>query len=63
MTSSSVEYARIIQVIEVKTIIGDGTKENPVRVLFQYWDVKGNMLATYDSLEDSNSAASSAISS
>ena len=45
-----VEELKIIKVIATKSVVGDGTKENPVRVLHQYWDFKGRLLAYKDYL-------------
>lgn len=40
---------RVISVIEVKTNRGLGIEKDPVRVVTQYWDMKGNFLAERDS--------------
>ena len=41
--------ARKIEVIETTlTRRGDGTPENPVRCVTQYWDVDGRLLAEVD---------------
>jgi len=40
--------AKVIQVIETKTIKGLGTQNDPVRFVFQYWDFDGNLLAERD---------------
>lgn len=40
--------ARIILVIETKANRGMGIKGDPVREVTQYWDLKGNLLATAD---------------
>ena len=44
----SIESVKEIKVIKITAIIGEGTKENPVRVITQYWDLKGKLLATVD---------------
>lgn len=46
------DRARVIKVIVTESTIGNGTKENPVRLIYQYWDLKGNLLAMHDTLED-----------
>lgn len=46
------DKAEIIQVIKTESIIGEGTKKDPVRQIYQYWDFKGNLLANHDTLED-----------
>lgn len=40
--------ARIIQVIETKSVRGLGTKKDPEREITQYWDFEGNFLAEMD---------------
>ena len=40
--------ARIIEVIETKSLRGLGTEKDPVREVTQYWDFKGNFLAEAD---------------
>ncbi len=59
----SIESVKEIKVIKTTAIIGEGTKENPVRVITQYWDLKGNLLATVHDYELTNSSASSDTSS
>lgn len=39
---------RVVRVIEVKTNRGLGIEEDPVRIVTQYWDMKGNLLAEKD---------------
>lgn len=46
------DNAKVMKVIRTKAIIGLGTKEDPVRYIYQYWDFKGNILAIYDTLEE-----------
>ena len=43
------DTAKLIQVIET-TILrrGDGTKENPIRFITQYWSIDGILLAEVD---------------
>ncbi len=45
-----VEELKIIKVIVTKSIVGDGTEKNPVRILHQYWDFKGRLLTYKDYL-------------
>lgn len=40
--------AELIEVIHVAATRGNGTEENPVRIVHQYWDKKGNLLAEKD---------------
>ncbi len=45
------DKAKVIQVIQTVSITGAGTKEDPVRTIYQYWDFKGHLLAKEDTLE------------
>ena len=40
--------ARVIQVIETKSVRGSGTLDDMCRPIRQYWDFDGNLLAEYD---------------
>ena len=42
------ESVRVISVIEVKANRGLGIEKDPVRVVTQYWDMKGKFLAEKD---------------
>lgn len=44
------DIAKVIKVIQTKSLIGRGTKEDPARLIYQYWDSKGNLLAENDTL-------------
>jgi len=46
------DKAKVIQVIQTESIIGYGTKEDPVRHIYQYWDFEGKLLAKHDTIED-----------
>lgn len=46
------DKAKVIKIIRTESIIGIGTKEDPVRLIYQYWDFKGNLLAKHDTLEE-----------
>lgn len=48
------DYAKVIKVIQTKGLIGKGTKEDPARYIYQYWDFKGNLLAQNDTLHEIN---------
>ena len=39
------DSARVIQVIETRSIEGRGTPDDPCRVIIQYWETDGNLLA------------------
>jgi len=44
-----VDGARVIQVIETEAMRGAGTEDDPCRIVHQYWDFDGNLLAEADS--------------
>ena len=46
------DKAEVMQVIKTESIIGLGTAIDPVRLIYQYWDFKGNLLAKHDTLND-----------
>lgn len=39
-----IKSAKLIYVIEVKTLEGSGTEEDPYRIETSYWDIEGGML-------------------
>lgn len=43
------DSAKIIEVIETKSLRGEGTVENPCRQVTQYWNLEGELLAEHDS--------------
>ncbi len=43
-----VESARVIPVIETKTARGSGIPDQPVRIVTEYWSLKGEKLAESD---------------
>lgn len=47
-----VRKVKILSVIEIMATIGNGTHDNPRRVVVQYWDFKGNLLAINDPVND-----------
>lgn len=46
------DSARVIPVIETRSIRGIGTKDDKCRFVFQYWDLNGKLLAEYDQCEN-----------
>lgn len=42
------DSAKVIKVIETQSLRGSGTKEDNCRVVTQYWDFDGNLLAEND---------------
>lgn len=47
-----VESARVIPVIETKTARGSGMPDQPVRIVTEYWSLKGEKLAESDPNQD-----------
>ena len=45
----SIDQVRIISVIEVKSLIGEGTEDDPCRYLWSYFDRDGEVVALRDS--------------
>lgn len=39
---------KVVQVILVETVTGEGTKEDPLRVIYEYWSLDGVLLAVSD---------------
>ena len=44
-------HAKRVELIEVETTIGRGDEESPFRRVRIYYDLKGNVQATYDPME------------
>ncbi|MFT4107707.1 MAG: carboxypeptidase [Lacrimispora sp.] len=42
------DAAKVIQVIETRSLRGVGTDEDKCRCVIQYWDFEGNLLAEND---------------
>ena len=42
------DCARVIQVIETEALRGAGTDEDPCRIVLQYWNFDGELLAEMD---------------
>jgi hypothetical protein len=51
---TNVDEARVIQVVEVKSIIGEGVTGDPVRQITEYYDFDGTRLARTESLNTLN---------
>ena len=45
---NGVKEAKVIQVIETKSVRGLGTEKDPARVVTHYWDLDGKFLAEMD---------------
>lgn len=45
----NINSARVINVIETKAVRGEGNEDDPCRIVTQYWDFEGNLLAENDS--------------
>ena len=48
MAPNPVTIAKVIRVIEIREVRGDGTHDDPVRVATSYWSMDGKQLAVYD---------------
>lgn len=46
------DSARTRTVIETTALRGTGTEEDPSRIVSQYWDFNGNLLAEYDPVKN-----------
>lgn len=51
MHRKGTQSAKVIEVIETKSVIGSGIASDPYRIIIQYWDFNGDLLAECD---DSN---------
>lgn len=40
-----IRSVEVIEIIKTKTVVGDGTKENPVKEVIQYWDKNGKLIS------------------
>lgn len=49
---SMIRNVKVIKVIEVVSVIGNGTKESMTRYLNNYYSLNGQLLASHDTLED-----------
>ena len=48
-----INEVKVVEVIQVTCVRGVGTEEDPVRIVHQYWDLKGGkLLAEYDCEHD-----------
>lgn len=48
----TVKGAKVIEVIEVEALHGEGVNADPFRIVTQYWSLDGNMLAQRDEWEE-----------
>lgn len=46
------DSAEVIQVIRTRALRGEGTEEDLCRMVTQYWDFDGNLLAEHDPARD-----------
>lgn len=46
--SRGTDSARVVSVIETRALRGNGTEEDKCRIVTQYWDFEGNLLAEND---------------
>ena len=63
MSSNGIESAKVIQVIETKSVRGSGSTQDPYRIVTSYWCLNGKKLAEHDphfgEIESASSNASS----
>ena len=45
------DSARVVSVIETRALRGTGTEKDKCRIVIQYWDFEGNLLAENDPCE------------
>lgn len=50
------KYVSLIEVILVQACVGDGTEQNPNRIIAEYWSKDGELLAVNDPCCGSSSA-------
>ena len=50
--NSAVNEAKVIQVIAIESIIGEGVEGDPVRPVREYFTFDGQLLARTESIED-----------
>ena len=43
-----IENVKIVPMVTVEAKVGDGTENNPVRIVTQYWNTDGEMVAEKD---------------
>lgn len=47
------DKAELVKVIKTTSIIGSGNEKDPVRHITQYWDLEGKLLASHETLDES----------
>lgn len=50
MRKSYVDKTEVVTLIKVTSILGDGTKDNPVRPIYEYWTLNGRRVFIVDSI-------------
>jgi len=45
---TNLREAKVIQVIETKTVVGSGTENDLIRIVAAYWSFEGKLLAFRD---------------
>jgi hypothetical protein len=53
ITVPNFRSARLVRVIECRTLEGDGTPQSPAREVTTYTDLDGNVLAVHDPISES----------
>ena len=49
------DSARIVEVIETRSLMGEWTESDPYRAVIQYWHKNGDLIATIDPLRKESS--------
>lgn len=52
LNKSMVRNVKVIKVIEVVSVIGNGTEESMTRYMNEYYSLDGRILASHDTLHD-----------
>lgn len=40
-----IQSIEVVEIIKTRTIVGKGTKEDPVKEIIQYWDKNGKLIS------------------
>ena len=52
--NSKIKSVKTAQVIITESSIGKGIESDPIRILVEYWDLTGGLLAQHDTINDSD---------
>ena len=54
---TNIRGVKKIKVIETQTLVGDGTKDDPCRIIVQFWSKNGELLAQRDDWKEKTNTA------